>query len=171
MKFVLFILVASIGPLWAAQAQATKGLAVGASVPQGDRARIDNVGFHVLGTVASMPSSGGAGFRADAMFHQFSRKATIQDVSERIAGLVAATVVPTVEAAISPYLIGGFGVYRTWTDPQPIGARREFNLGFNIGAGARFQLGGRPMFAEARYHQVMADGGPRFLPLSVGMTF
>ena len=171
MKRALSIILLVAIPAWSAQGQTTKALAAGATLPRDDLARIDNVGVHLLGGVTAMPASGGAGFRLEAMFHQLSRKETIQDVKERIVGLVASTVLPTVDAAISPYLIGGVGVYGTWTNPQPIGSTREISLGFNVGAGAGFRLLGRSVFMEARYHHVMTKGGPRFLPVSLGVSF
>jgi hypothetical protein len=154
------------------RAQTLLGLASGLNVPVGDLWRIDNVGYHAMATLQSTPPLAAAGFRADAAYLSFSRKATIQDVDERIVAVGIGTLLrkPSLARNFS-YLTGGIGVYGETTSPQASGSQWTTDLGVNVGAGARISLGSRRAFVEARYHHVFGSGGIRFVPVTVGLLF
>lgn len=74
-----------------------------------------------------------------------------------------------------PYLLAGFGVFRTEAEAlkygQPVsGTTTDF--GVTAGLGATFRLGGLGAFAEARLHNIFGDGGSaRLYPLTFGLIF
>jgi hypothetical protein len=71
-----------------------------------------------------------------------------------------------------PYVIGGIGAYSSnVTDATDIDEETT-NLGANIGVGLSLSLAGLSAFAEARVHNVFADGRDvRFAPVTIGITF
>ena len=153
------------------QGQVRLGAGAGLAIPTGDLGRIDEIGYQASVSLQSTPQLARFGFRADAMFAAFDRKATIQDITERIAFITLGPMIRRPGLATSfPYLIGGIGIYNQSMSPQPIGGTTSTDLGFNAGAGVRFKLAGRRVFAEARYHQVTAAGA-RFVPLTFGTLF
>jgi hypothetical protein len=112
------------------------------------------------------------GLRGDVSFNSLKRKATIQDVTERIFSVTAGPMLHPAGLATSyPYAVGEFGVYNVSTSPAPIGSRSATDLGVNVGAGYRFAIGGRIAFAEVRYHRILTEGGARYVPLTFGLLF
>ena len=153
-------------------AQTSAGIGVGGIVPIGELGRIDNVGYHVTAAWQSIPPLRSAGFRVDASYSAMSRKATIQDITERIFSLTAGPVVRFPRIGVSyGYAMGTAGAYRQSTSPQPIGATASTDLGISVGTGWRFAVGQRPSYVEARYHRIMSSGGPRFVPVTFGLLF
>jgi len=87
-------------------------------------------------------------------------------------------------ASVSPYLIGGLGVYHTSDHRTAVSgdvSNRESNtstkLGLNAGLGIERRLAGARFFAEARLHSVFggalgSQGGRKdavYLPITVGV--
>ena len=151
-------------------AQTTTGIGTGVVVPIGELGRIDAVGYHVTGQWQSIPPLRSLGFRVDASFSAMGRKQTIQDISERILGVTAGPVVRFPRIAVSyGYATATAGAYNQSTSPQPTGAATSTSLGIGAGLGWRFSIGKRSVFTEARYHRI--SGGPRFVPVSLGLLF
>lgn len=155
-----------------ALAQTNAGIATGLTVPVSALGRIDDVGYHVSGVLQSIAPLAAFGFRGDVSFNSLGRKATIQDITERIISLTAGPILhPTGFATAYPYAIGAFGMYNVSTSPAPAGSRSATDLGVNFGAGYRFAIGTRRAFVELRYHRVLAEGGPRYVPVTFGLLF
>jgi hypothetical protein len=156
----------------AARAQTFAGLGAGLSVPTGELGRIDKPGFQLLGVWQSITPLKSTGFRIDASFISMQRKATIREISERIASVSAGPVLRFPRIAVSyAYVTATAGAYNYSTSPAPIGSSSSTDLGISLGGGLRFPLGKRKAFAEARYHKIMSSGGPRFVPLTFGIAF
>jgi hypothetical protein len=170
-RLVAFTLLALFASRQAA-AQKFGGIGAGLVVPAGQMGRIDNVGYGIVGVWQSILPLRSAGIRLDAAFSAMSRKATVQDITERITDLSAGAVIrfPRVSVAYG-YAIAAAGVYNHSTSPAPVGSTSSTDLGVSFGAGWRFSVGGRKAFAEARYHKIMSSGGPRFLPVNLGLAF
>ena len=153
-------------------AQTNVGIATGLTVPVSELGRIDNIGYNVNGVLQSIAPLAAFGLRGDVSFNSLGRKATIQDITERIISVTAGPMLhPTGFATSYPYAIGAFGMYNVSTSPAPAGSRSATDLGVNFGAGYRFAIGPRRAFAEVRYHRVLAEGGPRYVPLTFGLLF
>lgn len=162
---------ALVAPVMAARAQVSIGVAAGASVPTGTSADAVETGYHVMATLGIMPPLAPVGFRVDGMFNEFNSKSTVTDVKTRISALTANAVfsAPGV-VVLSPYLIGGLGMYNTTLSPKPTTFSASNDLGFNLGGGIKFGLAGFGAFGEIRYHQI-TDGGYKFVPITFGIIF
>jgi hypothetical protein len=170
---------ALMAPVAMAQAQLKFGVAAGASLPNGDFADAVETGYHAMVTAGIKPPLAPVGFRVDGMFTEFNAKAPATDTKERILGLNANAVLSMPGAVVlSPYLIGGVGMYRQSISPSVPGLDAQTDMGVNIGAGIQFGLAGFSAFGEIRLHNIFnGDGGSgnststRFIPITFGITF
>jgi opacity protein-like surface antigen len=145
----------------------------GAAMPMGDLDDGVKAGFTVGGGVEFGISALPFGVRADVGYTKFGRKSASFDVfGETISGrsegsnlgvTVNAMFAPRVSAAqIRPYATAGLGFYNSSSDQEyVVGTDRvafddsKGSLGFNGGAGVRFQFVGFSSFVEARYHHIL----------------
>jgi hypothetical protein len=169
---------ALMAPIAMAQAQLQFGVGAGASMPNGDLSDGVDMGYHLMATVGVHPPLAPVGFRVDGMFNEFNAKAPATDTKERVMALTANAVFSMPGAVVlSPYAIGGVGMYRTSISPSIPGVDASNDMGVNIGAGVKFGLAGFGAFAEARFHNVFVDNGSggsssmRFIPITFGITF
>jgi hypothetical protein len=170
---------ALIAPIAMAQAQLKFGVAAGASIPNGDFADVVETGYHLMATAGIKPPLAPVGFRVDGMFTEFNSKAAGSDAKERILGLNANAVLSMPGAVVlSPYAIGGVGMYRQSISPSVPGVDAQTDMGVNIGAGIQFGLAGFSAFGEIRFHNIFnGDDGSgnststRFIPITFGITF
>ena len=157
------------------------GIAGGAAIPVGDFADFYTTGYN--GTVFLGFRSVGSpiGIRIDGMYNKMSVK---DDASITLPGLgvVEAATISSANAnlvyslpgtGISPYLIGGGGIYGLKLDVD--GANdpdMETKFGVNGGIGASFPLSGFNTFIEARLHHIFSDNGStQFIPVTFGISF
>lgn len=170
--------VALIAPIAMAQGQLKFGIAAGASLPTGDFSETNESGFHVMATAGIQPPLAPVGFRVDGTFDQFNYKGVLlAGEKRRIMAATANAVLgmPGVPLLISPYLIGGAGLYNS--KASVAGAESFTDPGFNVGAGIKFGLAGFLAFGEVRLHNVIEDDGGggtinlRFIPIVFGITF
>lgn len=166
---------ALIAPIAMAQAQLSFGIAAGASVPSGDLSDGYETGYHLMATAGIQPPLAPVGFRVDGMFNQFNQKSPGTN-KLNIMGLTANAVFSMPGAIVlSPYAIGGVGMYNMKSDAA--GAEAETDLGLNIGVGVKFGLAGFGAFAEARFHHIMSEEVAgvtpkfRFIPITFGIAF
>jgi hypothetical protein len=154
-----------------AAAQKLAGVAAGMSIPLGELGRIDNAGYGVSGVWQSIPPLTSAGIRVDASYSAMTRKATVQDITERIASVSVGTVIRYPRISVSyGYAIATIGGFNQSTSPAPVGSTSSTDLGIALGAGYRFAIGKRKAFVEARHIKIMSSGGPRFIPLTFGVA-
>jgi len=74
---------------------------------------------------------------------------------------------------ISPYLIGGAGLYMQRATPTGGTAVTDNHLGWNAGAGINLPLSVFHAFVEARYNSYSVSGGSsvKFVPVTLGIMF
>lgn len=171
----------------------TAGIFGGVSFPRGDLSDEVDLGWHA-GALAKLRVYRSIDARVDGTYTKFARKeitgggATVNTNSSVLFGTFGAVLNMGADSAaypgdntVSPYLVGGLGIYRIDFDASCIGACTGFetepenNFGVNIGFGATVPLAGIRTFAEGRYHRITRSddvGGTRsmFL-LSVGVKF
>ena len=173
-----------------ASAQSAKaislGISAGAAIPVGDLADLYTTGYN--GTVSLMFRSYGSpiGLRVDGMYNKMSVKDD-QVVPVPGFGIVDAAIISSANAnivynlpgtGITPYLIGGGGIYNLKLDIDEGDAPDSENkFGLNGGIGASFPLSGFNTFIEARFHHVFTkdafdDSRPtQFIPVTFGISF
>lgn len=149
----------------ALQAQASFGIAAGATLPMGDAADAYKMGYHATLSLGIKPPLAPVGVRAEGMFNSLDVDGA--DASLRLMGL---TVNGTYTLIPTAYLIGGVGMYNSKISGSAADAENDF--GFNVGAGLNIPLTGFGTYIEARYHHIPVDGGSfQFVPVSVGIRF
>jgi hypothetical protein len=168
----------------ASSAQSSKaislGISGGAAIPAGDFADLYTTGYN--GTISLIFRSVGSpiGLRVDGMYNKLSVKDDAL-ISVPGFGVVDAAVISGANAnlvyhlpgtGISPYLIGGGGIYNLKLDIDDGDSPDSDNkFGVNGGIGAAFPLSGFSTFIEARFHHVFTDNkATQFIPVTFGIS-
>jgi hypothetical protein len=143
------------------------GVAAGAALPMSDLSDFFNTGFNGTVTVGLNPALIPLGIRVDGAFNQFGLKGGGDNA--RISSLTGNLVYSIPSTGVSPYLIGGAGVYHLSSSG---GGATENDFGWNIGGGIKMPLSGFDTFIEARYNQVQTqDISTKFIPITFGIMF
>lgn len=146
------------------------------------------VGFH--GQISALVPIHAAGFtlRADAIYLDMpGRNRSTQTVPTGpdtlligdlnvFGGALSAVVYPgSPSASVRPYLNVGGGLYRVQSEGVLYGQKvsgTDTKPGVVGGVGVSFPVGRTRAFAEARVHNIFADGGAaRIYPVSLGLIF
>jgi hypothetical protein len=146
------------------------------------------VGYH--GQISALVPIHAAGFtlRADAIYLDVpGRDRSTQTVAGApdtlligdlnvFGGALSAVVYPgSPSASVRPYLNVGGGLYRVESEGILYGQKvsgTETKFGVLGGVGVTFPVGRTRAFAEARVHNIFADGGSaRIYPVSLGLIF
>jgi hypothetical protein len=167
---------ALMAPIAMAQAQLKFGVGAGASAASGDLGDAVDMGYHFLATAGIQPPLAPVGFRVDGMYNSFSAKSP-GTYKLKVMGLTANAVLSMPGAVVlSPYAIGGVGMYKSKTDIS--GDDGSTDLGINLGAGVKFGLAGFSAFGEIRFHNVFPEKPAtgtapnfRFIPITFGIIF
>jgi hypothetical protein len=145
------------------------GIAAGAALPMSDFSDFFNTGFNGTVTLGLNPALIPLGVRVDGAYNQFGAKDV--DGSANISSLTGNLVYSIPSTAVSPYLIGGIGVYHLGLSDE-LGGDSENDFGWNIGGGIKMPLSGFDTFIEARYNQVQTSGtSTKFIPITFGIMF
>jgi hypothetical protein len=148
------------------------GIAGGLSLPTSDLSDLTDMGFNGTITVGMTPALIPLGIRIDGAINQFSIKDDIGDGTVRFLSVTGNLVYKIPGATVSPYLIGGAGLYNANVDVPPFGSESENKFGWNVGGGINMPLSGFSTFIEARYNQVQTDGEAlKFIPITFGILF
>lgn len=180
-RFVLSTFVASAAFLASAapaRAQSYNPFQIGASAgiafPTSDLGNVANTGYDVTLMAGYKPQFTPIGFRAEAAWNQFGSKVFNGNVN--IPAFTGNVVFDLPMAGLTPYAIGGAGLYRTNISVSGGGSSTpENDFGFNIGAGLKIPLSTSfETFVEARYNRVTLQnngGSLSFVPITFGVMF
>ena len=158
-------------------ANAQISLGGGPSHALGSLGDATKTGYHVLLSAGLSVPLIPIALRVDGAWNQFPYVGA--DADARILSGTANAVLSLPSLGITPYVIGGLGVYNQRTE-VPAGTQpapdeetaSSTDIGANVGAGIRIGLPGLSAFAEARLHNIFTDGdATRFVPLSIGLRF
>jgi hypothetical protein len=146
------------------------GVAGGATQPMSDLKTGSNMGYN--GTVAleiNLPFIP-LGLRVDGAYNQFGQKTG--GAKLHIMSATGNVVWKLPSVGVSPYLIGGAGLYIPTVQAPGLASASENHLGWNAGAGVNLPLTVFHAFVEARYNRVSVNGGSmQFVPLTFGIMF
>lgn len=147
------------------------GFAGGPTFPTGDLGEVADPGFHLQGVAELSLPLLPIGLRVNADFHQMSSPVG-GNSRQLFANLNGKVEVPLVPFLLSGYFTGGPGIYhsRFSGDVSGFGGSAT-NPGVNFGAGVQLGIILVDFFLEARYHHVLGDDGPSFVPLTFGIMF
>lgn len=175
-----FTMVAAALAFSAADAQAQIGFSVagGPSFPLGDAGDMLDMGYHAKVAASFKLPVLPIGLEADAMWNQFDYS-NAEDANTRILSGSLNAVINLPTPVITPYIIGGVGMYNVKADVEGIeDSEGTTEFGINAGIGVRLGLVGLGgVFAEARLHNVFGEsegeesGSTRFVPVSLGIRF
>jgi opacity protein-like surface antigen len=155
----------------------TFGVSGGLSLPLGDGSEEVNTGYNITGHLFYKPATlKSLRLRADVSFDRWDYDGI--DANTRALGVTGNVVYDFPSSSTSmvrPYLIGGVGLYnsKASVDIGVIeGSTSDTNLGLQVGGGLTFQLSGFSTFAEAKFVNVLTEGGStRFAPITFGVRF
>lgn len=147
------------------------GIAGGGSLPMSDFADASNTGYNGTLVVALKLPMIPLGLRLDGAYNHFGAKGV--DGSMNVASATGNLTWNLPSVGISPYLIGGAGVYSSVATVSGLGSSARANdFGWNAGAGIKLPLVMFSTFIEARYNRVSVEGGSmEFVPVTFGIMF
>jgi hypothetical protein len=147
------------------------GVAGGGSLPMSDLSNTTNTGYN--GTVAlgiNLPFIP-VGLRVDGAYNAFSEKAA-GGAKLHVMSATGNVVWKLPSIGVSPYLIGGAGLYMPTVTAPGANSTTEHHFGWNAGAGINLPLTIFKAFVEARYNRVSLDNATmEFVPVTVGIMF
>jgi Outer membrane protein beta-barrel domain len=150
------------------------GIAAGAALPMDELKDLTDLGFNVTGTIGFHPALIPVGIRVDVAYNSFGIKDDVGiDGNVHFTSVTGNLVWSIPSVAVSPYFIGGAGLYNAAIDIPGFDEGGSSNkFGFNIGGGIKMPLSGFDTFLEARYNQVQGNGGNlKFIPITFGLMF
>jgi hypothetical protein len=162
----------SATPLLAQTAEFRLGGGVG--IPLGTFNEVVKLGWHGTAGISLLSPTAPFGVRLDGSFARFSAEGAADIQNQLIHGTLGAVYrfLSAPDARLSPYVIGGGGIYHNDAvgDNAPEGSSTDF--GVNLGAGFEFDAGGAGLFLEGRWHNVFLEGDNlKFLPITLGIRF
>ncbi|HSJ05118.1 MAG TPA: outer membrane beta-barrel protein [Longimicrobiales bacterium] len=162
-------IVAAFTAFNAAEANAQVGFSVGGglTIPTGDLGDVVKTGFNAQVGLDIAPVTLPVGFRFEGAFNQFGVDEF--DNNWRILSGVANAVLNIPSAGVTPYIIGGLGIYNQSITDSDFDSETDF--GINVGGGINVPLQGiRGIFVEARYHNIFTEGSSTsFIPITLGL--
>ena len=150
------------------------GIAGGGTLPMSDLSNTAKTGYN--GTVAlgiNLPLIP-VGLRIDGAYNAFSGKSGVGVAGAKLHVMSATGNIvwglPMV--GVSPYLIGGAGLYMPTASAPGVANTSETNFGWNAGAGVKLPLSVFSAFVEARYNRTTFGGNSmEFVPVTFGIMF
>ena len=154
------------------------GISAGLSLPTGDDKDVVSSGYNINGHLGFQPPLLPVGLRVDVLYNKFGEKNNDGVDLSILGGTVNGVFNLGMAPMVSPYLIGGVGLYNQKLSGGGA-SESKTSFGLNGGAGLRFSLSGFSTFAEARYHYVNSKGDKNgiawdntsFVPISFGIMF
>jgi hypothetical protein len=180
LKRSLFLAIATIALVAAPRANAqlgalkpiSLGIAGGAAQPMSDLKEGASIGYNgTLALAINLPFIP-VGLRIDGAYNGFGEKAGIPGKLNVISA-TGNVVWRLPSIGVSPYLIGGAGLYRTAVTGSGIPSVSDSHLGYNAGVGVNLPLTVFKAFVEARYNRVQLDNSQHmeFVPVTFGIMF
>ncbi|HEY3114210.1 MAG TPA: outer membrane beta-barrel protein [Gemmatimonadaceae bacterium] len=149
------------------------GIAGGAAQPMSDLSDGASTGYNATAAMGINLPFIPVGLRIDGAYNQFGEKAGV-GAKLHVVSATGNVVWRLPSIGVSPYLIGGAGLYMTTsttTGTTSVSTTDNY-LGWNAGAGINLPVSIFHAFVEARYNRVSSDTGSiQFVPVTVGIMF
>jgi hypothetical protein len=147
------------------------GISAGVTWPESDLSTTTNTGYNGTLSLFVTPQSLPLGLRFDAGYNRFDFQTGGGGVR-----VVSATgnlfFNMPITSMLSPYIIGGGGLYNVGYQYPTLGNSSVTHFGFNIGGGIKLPLEGFDALFEARYNRVNVNGGTiGYVPVTFGISF
>ena len=159
-----------------AQLSTSLSLAGGLAIPTGDLANGVKTGYNAAAGLNLGAPIIPFGVRLELGYNSFNSKTSgVGSGSFNILSGTANAVLSLMPGIITPYVIGGLGMYRESASCTGCSSNSETAFGVNAGGGIKFGLGGLSTFAEIRYHAIPGDKAKgtnaQFIPITFGVSF
>jgi hypothetical protein len=147
------------------------GISAGVAWPQSDLSTTTDTGYNGTLSLFVTPQSFPLGLRFDAGYNRFDFQTGGGGVR-----VVSATgnlfFSMPITSMLSPYIVGGGGLYNVGYLYTGLANRSTSHFGFNIGGGIKLPLEGFDALLEARYNRVNVNGGTiGYVPVTFGISF
>jgi hypothetical protein len=147
------------------------GISAGVTWPESDLSTTTNTGYNGTLSLFVTPQSLPLGLRFDAGYNRFDFQTGGGGVR-----VVSATgnlfFNMPITSMLSPYIVGGGGLYNVAYQNPTLGNSSVNHFGFNIGGGIKLPLEGFDALFEARYNRVKVNGGTiGYVPVTFGISF
>ena len=157
-----------------ASAQIKWQLGLGPTLPMGDFGDSFKLGFHAMGGANFALTEKPISFRADVAYN--INKCDIAgcgNISSNLLTLSGNVQYNFPTPSSHPYLTGGltWGRASLGGSDAPSGIDAESDIGFNVGGGLHFDLGGTTAFLEARYFSIGGNLDADFIPITFCVRF
>jgi hypothetical protein len=147
------------------------GIAGGVAQPMSDTKDAVNLGYNATAALGINLPFIPVGLRIDGAYNQFGEKDNLGFKTHAVSA-TGNVVWRLPSIGISPYVIGGAGLYMVSVTPTGGSAVTENHMGWNAGAGINLPLSVFKAFVEARYNRITLDGGSmQFVPVTLGIMF
>ena len=147
------------------------GVAGGVTQPMSDLKDGADLGYNATAALGINLPFIPVGLRVDGAYNAFGQKAGVPAKLHTISA-TGNVVWRLPSVGISPYLIGGAGLYMQSVTPTGGTATTDNHLGWNAGAGINLPLTVFKAFVEARYNSYSTTGGSvKFVPVTLGIMF
>jgi hypothetical protein len=146
------------------------GIAGGGSLPMADLKDGIETGYNGTVALAIKLPMVPVGLRLDGALNHFGSK--VGDGNLNVISGTANLTYHLPSIGVSPYVIGGAGMYSSVVSASGLSGARANDFGWNAGAGINLPLTVFKAFVEARYNSVSVEGGKmEFVPLTFGIMF
>lgn len=137
----------------------------GLLMPMGDYKTADKMGF--IGQAGVGIPAGPVGIRIEADYGQTSHKSPASGNTKIIGAMGAVVYHFKTPASVTPYVLGGVGMYNVKADPFS-----ETKFAFGAGAGLEMKMTAMSLYLEAKYMNIATSGSATtFIPITVGLRF
>ena len=140
----------------------------GLLMPMGDYKNVDKTGF--LGQAGVGFPAGPIGIRIEGDYGQTSHKSPTSGNTKIIGGMGAAVYHFKTPAGVTPYVLGGVGMYNVKVTGSV--AASETKFAFGVGAGLEMKMTAMSLYLEAKYMNIAtSNSATTFIPITVGLRF
>jgi hypothetical protein len=147
------------------------GISAGVTWPESDLSTTTDTGYNGTLSLFVTPQSLPLGLRFDAGYNRFDFQTGGGGVRVLSATGNLFFNMP-ITSMVSPYIVGGGGLYNVGYLYTGVGNSSASHFGFNIGGGIKLPLEGFDALLEARYNRVNANGGTvGYVPVTFGISF
>jgi outer membrane protein with beta-barrel domain len=153
-----------------ATAQIKWNLGLGLNLPQADLKDAAKSGFGARGGATFGAPMAPISFRAEAGYDMWKEEST--DESFNMISVSGDAIYSLPGVGVKPYILGGINWNQLGNSTS--GSESESGIGFNLGAGVNFALGGLGAYVEARYVKVSINDGDADIsnvPIIFGLRF
>jgi len=140
----------------------------GLLLPMGDYKNFDKSGF--IGQAGVGFPAGPIGIRIEGDYGQTSHKSPTSGNTKIIGGMAAAVYHIKTPAGVTPYVLGGVGMYNVKITGSVDTSQTKF--AFGLGAGLEMKMTAMSLYLEAKYMNIATSGSATtFIPITVGLRF